>query len=168
MKRPNHEIIKMFTGKEVEHTAMYQQDTLFVVGIQPVDEIIDTARKHNLSHIYFGANHSYTPKSTVDHNNWDNMIHACLKQDFWCTLDLDVTYIQEFLDSAFTEYRRFIPMISVKIPYVLQLGYNAVIKIDDIDFDRSNPGVWCHKLHTLLDQDKFTSWDAYKNDTEVK
>ena len=72
--------------------------------------------------------------------------------------------MEGLLESALPEYRRFIPMISAKLPYINQLGYNAVLKIDDIDFDKSNPGVWCHRLHDLQSASTFTGWDAYKDD----
>ena len=55
-------------------------------------------------------------------------------------------------------------MISVKLPYIQQLGYNAIIKLDDKDFKASNPGVWCHSLHDLMDREKFTDWSKYSLD----
>jgi len=54
------------------------------------------------------------------------------------------------------------------LPYLQQLGYNATIKIDDKDFKATNPGVWCHNLHDLLDRNKFTSWDQYGKDEIIK
>jgi hypothetical protein len=56
-------------------------------------------------------------------------------------------------------------MISVKIPYLQQLGYNATVKIDDKDFDATNPGVWCHSLHSLTNPANFTSWREYTKDS---
>jgi hypothetical protein len=55
-------------------------------------------------------------------------------------------------------------MISVKIPYLTQLNYNATIKIDDKGFEATNPGVWTHQLHDLMKREKFTDWDQYKDD----
>jgi hypothetical protein len=96
------------------------------------------------------------------------MIHVCLEAGYWCTLDLDVRDAEGLLESGLTEKRRFIPQISVKIPYLQQLGYNATLKIDDVDFAATNPGVWCHRLNTLLDENKFTDWDQYGKDTIIK
>ena len=59
-------------------------------------------------------------------------------------------------------------MISVKLPYIALLGYNAVIKLDDRDFAATNPGVWCHELHDLMSRDRFTSWDQYSQDEITK
>ena len=55
-------------------------------------------------------------------------------------------------------------MISVKLPYLQQLGYNAIIKLDDKDFKSTNPGVWCHNLHSLLTRETFTDWSKYTKD----
>ena len=48
------------------------------------------------------------------------------------------------------ERDRFIPRLVLR-PYVdlVQLGYNACVKIDDKDFRASNNGVWTHPLRGL-------------------
>jgi len=164
MDRPNHKGVDFFFGNEVERTPMFQQPTLFVVGIQPVFKIVELAKSRDIQHIYFGANHSYNPVSANEYNQWDILIRACLDLDLWCTLDMDTRHTENFLDGGLPEYRRFIPMISVKLPYINQLGYNAVLKLDDNGFDSTNPGVWCHRLHALQTVNTFTSWDDYKKD----
>jgi hypothetical protein len=58
-------------------------------------------------------------------------------------------------------------MISVKLPYIEQLGYNACLKIDDKDFDASNPGVWVHRVHDLKSKSLFTDWSKYTTDEIV-
>ena len=134
-----------FTGVEVEKTPTQGLNTLFVVGIQPVDDIIQMALQRNIKAIYFGANHSFN----IDNENWDewkpwqDMIKGVLKDPalFWCTLDFDLKYQESFLETGLAEHNRMIPMVSVKIPYIEQLGYNAVVKIDDVGFNRTNPGV---------------------------
>ena len=76
--------------------------------------------------------------------------------------------IRDRLDSPLVEYHNFIPMISVKLPYIQQLGYNATIKLDDKDFNASNPGVWCHSLHDLKNRNVFTDWSKYTKDQILK
>ena len=167
-----HEGITFFTGVEIEHTPAYQMRTLFVVGTHNPYDVIELAHLHDCQHIYFGANQSFDAGG--DTNNaeywrpWENMIHVCLEQDFWCTLDLDVKDVEGLLESGLTEKRRFIPQISVKLPYLQQLGYNATIKLDDVDFNATNPGVWCHTLHSLTSRETFTSWDQYGKDEIIK
>ena len=60
-----------------------------------------------------------------------------------------VKQVEGLLESALVEFDNFIPMISVKLPYIKQFGYNATIKLDDKDFAATNPGVWCHSVHDL-------------------
>ena len=166
------EAITFFTGKEIETTPAYGMDTLFVVGVQDPYRIMEIAGEHYCSHIYFGANQSFDDGGNTNNAEywrpWENMIYVCLESGFWCTLDFDVKDVEGLLESGLTEKRKFIPQISVKIPYLQQLGYNATLKIDDKDFNATNPGVWCHRLNTLLDETKFTNWDQYGKDTIIK
>ena len=165
--------ITFFTGIEIEKTPAYGMKTLFVTDVQDPYVIMELARNHSCQHIYFGANQSF-PKLEVNDAEqwrlWEDMIYVCLDADdeFWCTLDLDVAQVEGLLESGLIEKRQFIPQLSVKLPYLQQLGYNATIKIDDKDFKATNPGVWCHNLHDLLDRNKFTSWDQYGQDEIIK
>jgi hypothetical protein len=97
------------------------------------------------------------------------MIFPFLARGYWCTLDIDINQVEGLLESGLTEYHKFIPMISVKLPYLQQLGYNATIKLDDKDFAATNPGVWCHSLHSLTQrQGIFTDWSQYTKDEIIK
>jgi hypothetical protein len=162
------ENITFFTGVEIEKTPAFGMKTLFVVGIQKVEEIISLAELYKCRHIYFGANQSYSPESTDEMFVWDHMIMECLTEGYWCTLDFDAQWVEDVLEGSMVEQRRFIPQVSVKLPYLTQLGYNATIKIDDKDFDATNPGVWCHRLRDLTTTDSFTSWDEYSKDIIIK
>lgn len=165
--------ITYFVGKEIEQTPAYGKTTLFVVGVQDPHDVLYHANNHpaGIEHIYFGANQSFPILEVNDYNHWnswENMINTCLDHGFWCTLDLDAQSAEGLVESGLAERRRFIPQISVKLPYLTQLGYNATIKIDDKGFDATNPGVWCHRLHNLTDVSKFTCWDSYKSDEIIK
>jgi hypothetical protein len=173
MIRDGHESAEFFVGTEIEHTPVHGKSTLFVVGIQSVDTIrwklgeVNSKRKDQITHIYFGANMSFPNPALTDAETWtqwEEMILPFLEQGLWCTLDIDVTSAEGLLEGRLTEQALFIPMISVKIPYIKQLGYNATIKLDDKDFAATNPGVWCHSVHDLMSRDKFTSWDLYTKD----
>ena len=165
------ENITFFTGVEIERTPAYGKKTLFVVGVQDVKKIKTLAVAHDCPHIYFGANQSFPNLATDDAEQWrpwERMIDQCLDADYWCTLDFDVSVVHGVLEMPVIGHRRFIPQISVKLPYLTQLGYNATIKIDDLDFEHSNPGVWCHRLHDLTTTDSFTDWDQYGKDEIIK
>jgi hypothetical protein len=173
MKREGHDNVRFFFGKEVEHTPAYDMDTLFVVGVQAVEDIKDALARstYQTDHTYFGANMSFPNPPVNDFhtwNSWEDMICPFLEAGMWCTLDLDVNAVEGLLESRMIEYHHFIPMISVKLPYVKQLGYNATIKLDDRDFAATNPGVWCHSLHTLQNREVFTPWSRYTKDTVIK
>jgi hypothetical protein len=159
--------ITFFTGTEIERTPAFGMKTLFVVGVHNEQVVVELAREHNCTHIYFGANQSFQTNGVNDIETWrpwEEMIQGCLDADFWCTLDFDVKETEGLLESGLTEYRRFIPQISVKLPYLTQLGYNATIKIDDKDFEASNPGVWCIPIGAVTQRKYFTNWDEYGKD----
>ena len=155
---------KFFIGTEVEHSPAYGQRTLFVVGLQNPKEILARALNNNCPHIYLGANQSYRPTNSKEYSDWDFVLISLLKEDIWVTLDFDVADAEEVLEGGMTEYDTFIPMISVKLPYINQFNYNATLKLDDKDFKATNPGVWSHSLHNLLDRKVFTDWSKYTQD----
>ncbi len=141
--------------------------TLFVVGTPPLEEILSKAKEHGVKHIYFGTSQSFNPKSVSheEYKPWDEVILGCLKADYWVSLDFGVEHIEGVIESGYSEYARFVPMISVKLPYINQLNYNATLKLDDITWGKTNPGVWTHHLQSLMSKDKFTYWDQYTQDT---
>ena len=169
MDREGHsEDTKFFIGTEVEHSPAYGQRTLFVVGLQPKEEILARALNNSCPHIYLGANQSFDPKDNEEWIQWDNLILDLLQNGIWVTLDLDVKHAEQLLEGGPTEYDNFIPMISVKLPYISQFNYNATLKIDDKDFKATNPGVWCHSLHNLMDRKVFTDWTKYTKDEIIE
>ena len=157
--------VDFFCGKEVEHTPAYGMDTLFVVGVKSIDEI-KSHLSDNINHIFFGANHSFQIKYNdyAEWKLWEDMISYFLDQGYWCSLDIPLAAVEQFNDGGLNEYDRFIPQIRVPIPHIKLWNYNTMLKIDDIDFKATNPGVWSHSLHSLMDRSKFTDWDCYKND----
>lgn len=156
-----------FVGTEIEDTIMKGELTLFVIGIQDVDEIIKLADNEKIRHIYFGTSQSFIPKTETDWDKWDNMIDECLKKNFWVTLDFDVSYASDILEYSWNENNRFISMISVKLSYINQFNYNATLKLDDRTWGATNPGVWCHALTELMKRHAFTSWKDYTGDRVV-
>ena len=157
-----------FFGEEVEHTPAFGMDTLFVVGVHPV-EVIESKLKHHIQHIFFGANHSFNPGSTYEEwKVWEDMITYFLEKGYFCSLDIPIHCVEEFNDGGLNDYDTFIPQIRVPIPYVRLWNYNTMIKIDDKGFKATNPGVWSHSLHDLMDRKKFTDWSKYTLDKVIK
>ena len=150
-----------FIGHEVEHTPAYGMNTLFVTGVQPVEAIEGALANHDIKHIFFGANHSFNPSTYDEHKAWEEMITYFLEKCYWCSLDIPMNQVEEFNEGGLNDFDMFIPQIRVPIPYIKLWNYNTMLKIDDKDFNATNPGVWCHSLHNLKDSSKFTSWDKY-------
>jgi hypothetical protein len=178
MDRPEHNDADFFVGTEVEHSPAYGMRTLFVIGVvdpqrilsivQGSQELLDKTK--HIEHIYFGANQSFTNPGINDADEWrrwETMIGSCLMHGFWCTLDIDVSAAEGLLEGTLIDHSRFIPMISVKLPYAKLYNYNTTIKIDDKDFQATNPGVWCHSLHDLQNRSVFTDWSKYSQDEVI-
>ncbi len=162
-----------FVGREVEHTPAYGKLTLFVTGLQTVDDIEKSIVDPSLigtpiTHIFFGANHSYNPQNNLEHQKWETMIFHFLNRGYLCSLDIPFNQVEEFHESGYCEYDNFIPQIRVPIPYIRLWNYNTMLKIDDKDFKATNPGIWSHSLHKLMDRSVFTDWTQYKNDEVIK
>jgi hypothetical protein len=160
--------VKLFVGTEVEHTPAFGMKTLFVTGVQPLDDITNTAYAEEVEHIFFGANHSFNPTSYEDWKAWEAMITHFLNQGYLCSLDIPLSAVEEFNDGGLNEFNNFIPQIRIPIPYIKLWNYNTMLKIDDKDFKATNPGVWSHSLHTLMDRSKFTDWSKYQSDKVIE
>ena len=171
MNREGHENVDFFFGDEVERTPAFGMRTLFVVGIQSSDNIASNLTRPGFSnrpkHIFFGANHSFDPQTPEEWREWESMITYFLERGYLCTLDIPISAVEQFNDGPLCEYRNFIPQIRVSVPYTKLWNYNTMLKIDDKDFDATNPGVWCHSLHSLMSRETFTSWDDYKGDSKL-
>jgi hypothetical protein len=164
MNREGHDNVDFFNGVEVERTPAFGKKTLFVVGVQPVANI--EAKLIGAEHIFFGANHSFNPRHDdyLEWQRWESMIQHFLDKGYLCSLDIPISLAEEFLENGLNESNNFIPQIRISLPYIRLWNYNTMIKLDDKDFDATNPGVWCHKLHSLMSRETFTDWQEYRND----
>jgi hypothetical protein len=144
------------TGPCQDHSLAKGRRTLFVNGVQDYATIREWAIVKDVSHIHFGSDGSFHTNGVNDAEgwaSWQGMIVPFLQEKWLCTLELDLSEIEGLIEDGLCEFNNFIPLISAKVPYISLLNYNAVIKIDDRN--QSNPGVWYHRVHTLMDTDKF-------------
>ena len=156
--------VNFFVGIEVEKTIMHGKKTMFVVGIHDADKIIHFSGFRGIDHIYLCANKSFTESP-----KWEPLVDRLLEAGLWVTFDFPIQS-QNFVTNLLGNHmlnNRFIPMISVELLGVEGYNYNTTVKIDDKDMHYSNPGVWCHSLHELLDRSKFTYWDEYNDDKAI-
>ena len=161
------EAITYFTGVEIEKTPAYGMQTLFVVGVRPLEEITDIVTQRKCDHVYLGANQSFDGYDLVD---WDRMTLELLRLGYLVTLDFDVKFCSQHPKwlKQLSEFDNFIPQISVKIPHLQDYNTNATVKIDDIDFNATNRGVWCHSLNELQEDSVMTKWSFYGNDKIIR
>ena len=62
-------------------------------------------------------------------------------------------------------------MMSLKASYWKQWNmnsHNATVKFDDVDFNKTNPGVWCVPLDVCVNKEHFSDWDKYVGDTFIE
>jgi len=83
MIRAGHEEVSFFIGTEVEHTPAFGLRTLFVVGVQDPQIVLQEFNNNNCEHIYFGANQSFPDLDKNDGagwRDWEYMVQSCLEQ----------------------------------------------------------------------------------------
>lgn len=174
--RAGHEGAKFFIGGEVEQTPAFGKKTLFVVGLQDTLAIISTAKSNNIQHIFLSANRSFDSVALVDDvymvgdtlaADWATQLETLINKGYTVSLDYPAhkhVDVLKIISPAVWQSRNFIPVLSVAVPHVTTSNINLTIKIDDINFGATNPGVWCINHHEITDSNRFTSWDEYASD----
>src|ERR1035437_4873094 len=173
MNRDGHKDVTMFVGGEVEKTPAFGKKTLFVVGFQDTATIENHAKEHKTPHIFLGANHSFDAKYDTAHfaKTWDQQITYLLDKGYWVTLDYPAHQhetVLKMLNPGIWQSRIFVPLLSVRIPHVETSSPNLTVKIDDVDFKATNPGVWCMHFHEVTDSNRFTDWNEYATDVVIQ
>lgn len=170
MNRTGHETTTFFVGGEVEKTPAFAKKTLFVVGSPNITSIEKHAAEHKVQHIFMGANHSFDCSYIPDSGYWDNTITSLLDSGYWVTLDYPAHQhetVLKMLNKGIWQSRIFVPLLSVRIPKVEISNVNLTVKIDDVDFNATNPGVWCMHFREVTDSNRFTDWTEYSADTVI-
>ena len=173
MKRDGHNNVVFFVGPEVEHTPAFSKKTLFVVGFQNTATIEKHAKEHKTPHIFLGANHSFDAQHNTAHfaKTWNDQITYLLDKGYWVTLDYPAHQHQvvlAMLNPGIWQSRIFVPLLSVRIPHVETSSPNLTVKIDDVDFKSTNPGVWCMHFREVTDSNRFTDWVEYGTDFVIE
>ena len=163
--------VQFYVGISQEHTLAKGLNTLYVIGEPDIEEIVRVLTQYagvdEIKHISFGAEQSFKVTTYEAMEEWTPVIQHFLTLDYWCTLDLDLSLVNFVHETDLVSWNNFIPMLSVKMPYIADLGYNAVVKIDDVNFNQTNNGIWCHQVHDLMSYASYTNWTAYEDDTVV-
>lgn len=170
MNRDGHAETVFFVGPEVEHTPAYSKKTLFVVGKPTIADILVQALAHKTPHVFMGADHSFDANEKDTDAYWSNTISTLLDKGYWVTLDYQAHQhvdVLPMLNAAIWHSRSFVPLLSVRIPKIETSSINLTVKIDDIDFKATNPGVWCMHFTEVTDSNRFTDWQDYGSDIVV-
>lgn len=170
MNRNGHKNVEYFLGPEVEHTPAHSKRTLFVVGYQDPIDVLKWATEMKAAHVYLGANHSFDPEVINKSGTspaWEALITNILDRGLFVTIDYEAhkhETVLKMFNAGIWQSRLFIPMLSVRIPKVQTSHTNLTIKIDDIDFNATNEGVWCMNYREVTDSNRFTPWQDYSTD----
>jgi len=158
--------VGVFSGKEVEHTPAFGKQTLFIARNDLYyDTIVELAKDAKAEAIYFGANRTFMP----NHGTQPNQIRRLLRKGYWVTIDYPYSEhqtVKENYKDIWNE-EQFIPFCSIIFPKS-EDDDNLCIKVDDVDFDNTNPGVWTMTMNHFKQSAGFTSWKEYKQDKPLE
>lgn len=151
--------VKYFIGKEVEKTSCFGQLTLFIAEyLLTPEEVVELALEHNCTNIYLGANKS---KCTIAY--MEDVLTEAKAHYLNVTFDLS---LQDFLNvrKVLPQSPRLHLNVSIEVPNI-HCNMNVNFKIDDIDFNKTNPGVWILNMNSAYGN--FTGWEEYKDDVTL-
>ena len=158
--------VTVFSGIEVEHTPAYGKQTLFLARNDlTFDQIQECAVMSGAEAIYYGANRSYI------HGHYMQVpqIMKFLEHGYYVTVDYPFE-LHQMVGQKFAliwKHEKFIPFCSIIMPDSEE-DSSLCFKIDDIDFNKTNPGVWTMNMKDFKDKAGFTKWDEYIKDEPIE
>ena len=158
--------VTVFSGIEIEHTPAYGLQTLFLARNDlTFDQIQELAVLANAEAIYYGANRSYI------HSHYMQVpqIMKFLEQGYYVTVDYPFE-LHRLVSQKFAltwKHKKFIPFCSIIFPETEE-DSSLYFKIDDVDFNKTNPGVWTMSMKDFKNKAGFTKWDEYKKDEPIE
>ena len=159
------EDVKVFSGPEVEHTAAFGKQTLFLARNNlSFEQIIQLAVMSGAEAIYYGANRTYQHDNAIQLAQ----MHELLGRGYWVTVDYPYELHKSVSKKFATIWKdpKFIPFCSIIFPFT-EDDNQLCFKIDDEDFNKTNPGVWTMSMNDFKNQAVFTKWDQYKQDEPI-
>lgn len=156
---------RFFIGQEVERTMYYQHRTLFVIGVQSAQEIISLQQQHDCTHIFFGANYSFEPRTQAEEEQWQHMLGQVLKHKIPMSIDTTIKYLGILKDFAL--HKHFCIQIRLPIADVEAIKDNCYLKVDDVGFKRTNTGIWTTSISKITKPENYTDWNEYGGDMAI-
>ena len=158
--------VKVFSGFEVEHTPAYGLQTLFLARNDlTFDQIQELAVLSNAEAIYYGANRSYM------HNNFQQVLQVIkfLEHGYYVTVDYPFE-LHQLVSQKYAltwKHEKFIPFCSIIMPESEE-DTSLCFKIDDIEFNKTNPGIWTMSMKDFKEKAGYTKWNDYKKDEPIE
>ena len=153
------------SGKEIEHTLAYGLQTLFLARNDlTLAQIEEQAVMVQAEAIYYGANRTYM------HNHGmqlSQIIQLCDK-GYYVTVDYPYELHDEVKEkfNIVWKHEKFIPFCSIIFPHT-EDDTQLCIKVDDTDFNKTNPGVWTMRMNDFKSKSGHTKWEEYKKDEPI-
>lgn len=160
------EDVKVFSGKEIEHTPAYGLQTLFLARNDlTYEQVKDLCVEVNAEAVYYGANRTFL-------NNIANQplqINRLLNDGYYVTIDYQYKLHDEVKKrySAVWQHEKFIPFCSI-IFENSEEDTKMCFKIDDVDFNKTNKGVWAMSMQDFKSKAGYTEWEQYKQDQPIE
>lgn len=156
--------VSSFVGIEVENTTCKGMKTYFIADEEYFVELLITeAKALGCGHIYLGANKLYS-KQVMDWAWINEVVKAAALSGIEVTLDFPVhvwDYVLEYINVGASNLHL---NVSVEMPNISRCS-NVNVKVDDIDFECTNPGVWVYPVRQ--DSAEFNDWTVYGKDEIV-
>jgi len=158
--------IKVFSGVEIEHTPAYGLQTLFLARNDlTFDQIQELAVLSNAKAIYYGANRSYM------HSHFQQVLQVIkfIEHGYYVTVDYPFE-LHQMVSQKYAliwKHEKFIPFCSIIMPNSEE-DPSLYFKIDDIGFNKTNPGVWTMSMKDFKSKAGYTKWDDYKKDEPIE
>jgi hypothetical protein len=159
-------LVKVFTGIEIEHTMAYGKRTLFLATNElHTDEVLELATLNGCEAVYYGANRTF--QYTIGTHVFQ--IKKLLDNGYYVTIDYPYADHEEVKKrfALIWNEPKFIPFCSI-IFRDSDDDKQLHIKIDDVTFRHSNPGVWTMSMRDFKDKAGFTDWGQYGKDEIIK
>ena len=159
------EDVRMFSGKEIEHTPAYGLQTLFLARNDlTLAQIEEQAVMVQAEAIYYGANRTYMHNHCMQ---LSQIIQLCDK-GYYVTVDYPYELHDEVKEkfNIVWKHEKFIPFCSIIFPHT-EDDTQLCIKVDDTDFNKTNPGVWTMTMNDFKSKSGHTKWEEYKKDEPI-
>ena len=158
--------VKVFSGLEVEHTPAFGKQTLFLARNDlTYEQIKELCVKVDAEAVYYGANRTYL-------NNVANQplqINKLLTDGYFVTIDYQYE-IHDQVKKRFSDvwkHPKFIPFCSIIFANTDE-DQQVCIKLDDVDFNKTNKGVWVMSMEDYKSKSGYTQWKQYNQDKPIE